>query len=190
MLRFVLSALLISSVGAVQSATTPEVHSRPPILGTLDKGKYSNPMIGFELQLDAACVFVKEDQAIAWSTQFPQRLNLSIACGDDILLLSSFPLHADEKLDLKRDAQVSVEGVMAGGAFKRRGQWQRHTAGRTEVLVQELVGQSDSSGELGFYNAFMVGRRYVSLLSIGPEANRISLSLASANLSVETRPAP
>ena len=148
MLRFVLSALLISSVGAVQSATTPEVHSRPPILGTLDKGKYSNPMIGFELQLDAACVFVKEDQAIAWSTQFPQRLNLSIACGDDILLLSSFPLHADEKLDLKRDAQVSVEGVMAGARSNAGVIGNATPPGEPKCWCRNSLGRATRAGNL------------------------------------------
>lgn len=190
MLRFVLSALLISSVGAAQSATTPAVHSRPPILGTLDKGKYSNPMIGFELQLDAACTFVKEDQAIAWSTQFRQRLNLSIVCGNELVLLNSYPLHADEKLNLKRDAEVSLQGAMDGGGFKRHGHWQSHTTGGTEVLIQELVRQGDSGQELGFYHAFMVGQRYVSILAIGPEANRGALSQTSGNLSIVPRAAP
>jgi len=190
LLRLVLPALLISSVLTAQSPTASEVHSRPPILGTLDKGKYSNPMIGFELQLDAACTFVKEDQAIAWSTQFRQRLNLSIVCGNDLVLLNSFPLHADEKLNLKRDAEVSLQGAMDGGGFKRHGHWQSHTTGGTEVLIQELVRQGDSGQELGFYHAFMVGRRYVSILAIGPEVDRVPLSQASVNLGIVPRAAP
>jgi hypothetical protein len=81
-------------------------------------------MIGFELQLDPACSLADEDAALSWSTKFSQRLNLGLRCGDNAILLESFPLHADEKLDLKRDAQVSVEGAMDGGGFKRRGRLQ------------------------------------------------------------------
>ena len=124
-LRIVLlSALLGPCVVGAQSPAPSEVATRPVIIGSLDKGKYSNPMIGFELQLDAPCAFADEDRAIAWSTQFSQRLNLSIRCGDNLVLLSSLPLHADEKVDLRRDAQVSLEGAMGGGGFKRRGHWQ------------------------------------------------------------------
>jgi hypothetical protein len=165
------------------------VATRPAIIGSLDKGEYSNPMIGFELQLDAPCAFADEDQAIAWSTQFSQRLNLSIRCGDNLVLLSSLPLHADEKVDLRRDAQVSLEGATGGGGFKRRGHWQNHTIGETEILVQELIRHGDSGQELGFYNAFMVGRRYVSILAIGPEANKAVLSQTAAKLKIEVRPA-
>jgi hypothetical protein len=34
-----------------------------------------------------------------------------------------------------------------------------------EVLVQELFRHGKSGQELGFYNAFMIGRRYVSLFA-------------------------
>jgi hypothetical protein len=188
-LRIVLlSALLGPCVVGAQSPAPSEVATRPVIIGSLDKGKYSNPMIGFELQLDAPCAFADEDRAIAWSTQFSQRLNLSIRCGDNLVLLSSLPLHADEKVDLRRDAQVSLEGAMGG--FKRRGHWQNHTIGETEILVQELIRHGDSGQELGFYQAFMVGRRYVSILAIGPEANKAAPSQAAANLKIEARPAP
>jgi hypothetical protein len=71
-----------------------------------------------------ACSLADEDAALSWSTKFSQRLNLGLRCGDNAILLESFPLHADEKLDLKRDAQVSVEGAMDGGGFKRRGRLQ------------------------------------------------------------------
>jgi hypothetical protein len=142
-------------------------------------------MIGFELQLDPACAFADEARAIAWSTQFRQRLTLPIRCGDDLIFLSSFPLHADEKVDLTRDAQVSLQGAMDGGGFKKRGRWQNHTEGGTEMLVQELVGHGDSGQELGFYHAFMIGRRYVSILAIGPEADNAKLSQAAATLRIQ-----
>src|SRR5207248_5775040 len=91
-LRIVLlSALLVPCVVRAQSPAPSEVVTRPAIIGSLDKGKYSNPMIGFEFQLDAPCAFADEDRAIAWSTQFSQRLNLSIRCGDNLVLLSSLP---------------------------------------------------------------------------------------------------
>lgn len=88
---------------------------RPAILGSLDNAKYINHVIGFELQLDPACTFDDESLAIASSTQFPQRLSLALRCGDNLVLLSSFPLHADEQVDLARDAQPSLEGAMASG---------------------------------------------------------------------------
>jgi hypothetical protein len=168
-----------------QSPTASDKAARPAILGNLEKGKYSNPMIGFELQLDPACTFADEARAIAWSTQFRQRLSLPISCGDNLILLSSFPLHADEKVDLKRDAQVSLQGAMDGGGFKKRGRWQSHTEGGTEKLMQELVRHGDSGQELGFYVAFMIGRRYVSILAIGAEANKAELSQAAATLRIE-----
>jgi hypothetical protein len=79
---------------------------------------------------------------------------------------------------------------MDGGGFKQRGHWQNHTAGGTKVLIQELVRQGDSGQELGFYHAFMVGRRYVSILAIGPEEDRGTLSQISVNLSIVPRAAP
>jgi hypothetical protein len=83
--------------------------TRPAILGSLHKGKYINHVIGFELQLDPACTFDDESLAIASSTQFPQRLSLALRCGDNLVLLSSFPLHADEKVDLAEDMSISLK---------------------------------------------------------------------------------
>ena len=166
-------------------ADTP---SRPAILGSLEKGKYLNHLIGFELQLDPACTFADEDRAIAWSNQLPQRLSLSLRCGDNLVVLSSFPLYADEQVNLRRDAQPSLQGAMDGGGFRKRGSWHNQAAGGSEVLVQELVRRGDSGQELGFYYAFMIGRRYVSILAVGPEANRRELSQATATLRIEPNP--
>ena len=175
------SALLISCAATAQSPTA----TRPAILGSLERGKYSNPMIGFELQMDPACTFADEARAIAWSTQFSQRLSLALRCGDNLFLLSSFPVHADEKIDVKRDAQVSLRGAMDGGGFKKHGGWLKRTVSGTEVLVQELSRHGDSGQELGFYYAFVIGRRYVSILTIGPEANKAELSQATAKLIIK-----
>jgi hypothetical protein len=186
-LRLVLLFALVAP--AVLKAQSPSGSSksatRPAILGTLDKGKYSNPTIGFELPLDAACTLADEAGAIAWSTNFPQRLNVAVRCGDTVILLNSFPLHADETLDLRRDARVSVEGAMDGGGFKRRGSLQSHITGGTEMLVQELTRRGHKGQELGFYNAFMVGRRYVSIFAIGPKRNEPALRQAAEKLSIE-----
>jgi hypothetical protein len=174
-LLILVSALLPPSSVRAQSpnGSSSEPAARPAILGTLDKGKYSNTMIGFVLQLDPACTLADEDAAVSWSTKFSQRLNLGLRCGDNAILLNSFPLHADEKLDLKRDAQVSVEGVMYGGDFKHRGRLQSHVIGKTEIIAQELTGHDESGGELfGFYNAFMVGRRYVSVFASAQRRTR------------------
>ena len=185
-LLLLLSGLLAPT--RAQSTTASDTATRPAILGSLEKGKYSNPMIGFELQLDPACSFADEARAIAWSTQFQQRLSFSLRCGDNMVLLSSFPLHSDEKTDLKRDAEVSLQGAMDGGGFKKHGRWQNGTADGTEVLVQELTRRGDSGQELGFYDAFMIGRRYVSILAIGPEANKVELSQVVAKLRIEPKP--
>ena len=190
LLRLVLLSVLLTPCALeAQSVTAPETATRPAILGRLEKGEYSNPMIGFELRLDAACTFEDEARSVAWSTQFPQRLNLALRCGDNSFLLSSLPLHADEKVNLKRDAQVSLQGAMDGGGFKKRGGWQNHTTGETEVLVQELIRHGDSGQEVGFYHAFMVGRRYVSILAIGPETNKAALSQTAAKLRIEPKAA-
>jgi hypothetical protein len=178
------SALLIPCAAKAQSPAS-DTATRPAILGSLEKGKYSNPIIGFDLQLDPACTFADEARAIAWSTQFSQRLSLALRCGDNLFLLSSFPVHADEKINLKRDAQVSLQGAMDGGGFKKHGGWQNRTVSGTEVLVQELSRHGDSGQELGFYHAFMIGRRYVSILTIGPEANKTELSQATAKLRIK-----
>jgi hypothetical protein len=193
LLRLPILLILLSSLTPVllraqsPNGSSSEAATRPAILGTLDRGKYSNTVIGFELQLDPACTLADEDAAISWSTEFSQRLNLDLRCGDNAILLSSFPLHADEKLDLKRDAQVSLEGAMDGGGFKRRGRLQSHSTGKTETVVQELTGRDQSGQELlGFYNAFMVGRRYVSIFAIGPKENEATLSQAADKLSIKT----
>jgi hypothetical protein len=175
-LRFLLfSALFVACVATAQSPAS-DTATRPAILGNLEKGKYSNPIIGFELQLDPACTFVDEARAITWSTQFSQRLNLALRCGDNLFLLSSFPVHADEKINLKRDAQISLQGAMDGGGFKKQGALLIRTVSGTEVLVQGLSRHGSSGQELGFYHAFMIGRRYVSILTIGSETNKAVLS--------------
>jgi hypothetical protein len=127
-----------------------------PFLGSLENGKYSNRVIGFELQLDPACAFADEARAIAWSTQLPQRLSFSLRCGDNVVILSSFPLHADEEANLKTAAQPSLQGAMDGGGFKKHGGWLNEAAGGTSVL-QELVRRSNSGQELGFYYAAAAG---------------------------------
>jgi hypothetical protein len=58
--------------------------------------------------MDPACTFANEPRAIAFSTQLPQRLNLLLRCGDKLVFRSSFPLHADEQVNLRRDAQPSL----------------------------------------------------------------------------------
>jgi hypothetical protein len=179
-----LSAVLIPCAAIAQSPAS-DTATRAAILGSLNVGKYSNPMIGFELQADPACTFVDEAQANAWSTQFSQRLSLGIRCGDNLFLLSSFPVHADEKINLKRDAQISLQGAVDGGGFKKNGGWQKRTVSGTEVLVQELSRQGDSGREIGFYHAFMIGRRYVSILAIGPEANKAEISQVTVKLRIK-----
>jgi hypothetical protein len=184
-LRLILfSALLVPCAAKAQSAVS-DTAIRPAILGSLEKGKYSNPIIGFELQLDPACTFADEGRAMAWPTQFSQRLSLALRCGDNLFLLSSFPVHPDEKINLKRDAQVSLQGAMDGGGFKKHGGWQNRTVSGTEVLVQELSRHQALHQELGFYHAFMIGGRYVSILTIGPEANEAELSQAIVRLRIK-----
>jgi hypothetical protein len=96
-----------------QSPAVGETPIRPAILGSQEKGKYVNHVIGFELQLDPACTFADESRAIARSTQLPQRLSLALRCGDNVVILSSFPLQADEHVNLRRDAQPSLQGAKA-----------------------------------------------------------------------------
>jgi hypothetical protein len=93
-------------------------------------------MIGFELQLDPACTFADEAQAIEWSTRFAQRLSLALRCGYKLVLLNSFPLYADEQVDLRRDAEVSLLGVIDGGGFKKLGRWQNQSAEGTESCAE------------------------------------------------------
>jgi len=186
---FFLSVLIVPCAVRAQSPAAVDTSSRPAILGSLERGKYLNHVIGFELQLDPACTFADEPRAIAFSTQLPQRLSLSLRCGDNLVFLSSFPLHADEQVNLRRDAQPSLQGAMDGGGFKKHGGWHNEVANGIEVLVQDLVRRGDSGQELGFYYAFMIGRRYVSILVVGPEANRRELGQATATLTIEPSPA-
>jgi len=189
LLRFLLLSMCFSTCALrAQSRSGLDTLTRPEILGTLEQGKYFNHVIGFEIQLDPNCTFADESRAIAWSTQFPERLDLAIRCGDVVVLLNSFPLHGDEEADLRRDAQVSLQGVMDGGGFKKRGSWQSLTKGATDVLVQELTRHRNSSKELGFYHALMIGRRYVSILATGPEANRAQLSRVATTLRIKQNP--
>jgi hypothetical protein len=44
--------------------------------------------------------------------------------------------------------------------------------------------------ERGFFHAFMIGRRYVSILAIGPEANKAELSQAAAAVRIEAKLVP
>jgi len=178
------SALLIPCAARAQSSAS-DTATRPAILGSLEKGEYSNPVIGFELQLDPACTVADEARAIAWSTQFSQRLSLKLRCRDNLFLLMSYPIHADEKIDLKADAQVSLQGAMDSGGFKKHGGWQNRTVSATQILVQELSRHGDSGQEIGFYHAFTIGRRYVSILTIGPEANKAELGQTTSKLRIK-----
>ncbi|MFL6437090.1 MAG: hypothetical protein ACJ71Q_05885 [Terriglobales bacterium] len=170
------------SAQASPNSGTPE---RPPILGTLDAGKYSNPMIGFELQLDPQCVFQDEARDSKFSRTFSQRLTLTLSCGPDRILLSSLPLHADEHVNLKRDAQISLEGTVNGGGFQKRGRWKEQTVGATKVLVQEIAATSDTGPQSGFYYALMIGRQYLSILTIGPEADKALLGEFLSKMSLK-----
>jgi hypothetical protein len=174
----------------VQSVAVSDTPARPAILGNLEHGKYSNHVIGFEIQLDPTCAFADESRAIARATQLPQRLSLAIECGDNLIVLSSFPFYPDEEVNLRRDAGVSLQGAVDGGGFKKRGGWQSLKTGGIDVLVQELARHGKSGNEVGFYHAFVIGRRYVSILAIGPEANRARLTNAAATLAVEQNQAP
>ena len=184
-LRMLMVAAFVLPGAANAQSPGPCTASRPAILGGLEEGKYSNPKIGFEIELDRACTFVDEVRAIAWSTQFSERLNAALRCGDNLYLLSSFPLHADETTNLKRDAGVSLQGVMDGGGFKKHGGWETRTVSGTEVLVQELSRRGESGQEVGFYHAFMAGRRYVSILAIGPEGKKAELGQTTAKVRIK-----
>ena len=74
---------------------------------------------------------------------------------------------------------------MDGGGFKKHGDWQKRSVSGNEVLVQELSRPNDLGQEIGFYHAFMIGRRYISILAIGPEANKAELSQAIAKLTIK-----
>src|SRR5262249_35783062 len=72
-----LSVCLASCEMRAQSPTEADTNSRPTILGTLDKGAYSNRVIGFEIQLDPVCTITNEARAIERANQFPPRLSLT-----------------------------------------------------------------------------------------------------------------
>ena len=180
-----LAALASSCQLSAQALPSSEQAGRPPIFGSLEAGKYSNPMIGFELQLDRQCLFQDEARDLEFSRTFSQRLTLTLSCGPDRILLSSLPLHADEHVNLKRDAQVSLDGTVAGGGFQKRGRWKEKTLDGAKVLVQELAATSDAGPQAGFYYALMIGRRYLSVLTIGPEADKAQLSEFLSKMHIE-----
>ncbi len=185
-----LSVCLASCTMKAQSPDEADANSRPAILGTLDKGTYSNRVIGFEIRLDPVCAIANEARAIERLHQSPQRLSLMIHCGDDTVMLSSFPLYPDEQADLRTQADPSLAGTVDGLEFSKRGDWQKMTTNGIEMLVQELAGRSDSDdAALGFYRAFLIGRRYVSILAIGPKEHRPQLSQIGTPLRIETSPA-
>jgi hypothetical protein len=185
-----ISVFLVSRAMKAQSSAEADANSRPAILGTLDGGKYSNRVIGFEIQLEPVCAVTNEARAIERAHQLPQRLSLTIRCGDDTVILGSFPLYPDEQADLRTEAAPSLAGTIDSLGFKKRGGWQRMTTTNgTEVLVQELAGRSDSNEvALGFYRALLIGRRYVSILAIGPKEHRQQLSQIGSKLTIETNP--
>jgi tetratricopeptide (TPR) repeat protein len=175
--------------GGVRSPGVSGTATRPPILGSLEQGKYSNPVIGFQIQLDSTCAIADESRAIASSTELPERLSLGIGCGrGNSLIFSSFPLHEDEEANLSACCwTASLDGVIDGGHFKRHGGLQSQKIAGSDVLVQELIRHGAMGKQLGFYYAFLVGRRYVGILALGPEENRAELSKMAATLKIENR---
>jgi hypothetical protein len=163
-----------------QSQDVSGTATRPAILGSLEQGKYFNPVIGFEIQLDPTCAFANVAEANA------SELGFSIRCGtDNLVLLMSYTLGADEEANLACCASPSLKGTMNGLGFKKRGDWKSLKIGGTDVRVHELIRHGDSGNQLGFYYAFLVGRRYVSILAIGPETNKTELSNIAATLKIE-----
>jgi hypothetical protein len=74
--------------------------------------------------------------------------------------------------------------------FKKRGGWQKVTAGGTKLIVQELAARGESGEEvLGLYNGFLIGRRYISILVIGPRKNDPQLRHIVATLKLDVNPA-
>lgn len=185
-----LSVCLASCAMKAQSPAEADANSRPAILGTLDKGTYSNRVIGFEVRLAPVCAITNEARAIEFAHQFPQRLSLTIHCGDDTVMLGSFPLYPDEQADLRTQADPSLAGAIDGLRFNKRGHWQKITTNGTKGLVQELAGRSDSdAATLGFYYGFLIGRRYISIVAYGPKEHRPQLSQIGTTLRIETSPA-
>ncbi len=186
LLRLLMISVFLSPCGLrAQSPARPDTTTRPPILGTLENGIYSNPTIGFELRLDPECSFADEARAIASSTGvFAQRLSVTLRCSDRFVILNSYPLHPDEPDDLAMHAEITLAGAMDGGGFQRRGSWLKQTSGKTQLWTQELTRNGDLGQEVGFYCAFMIGRRFVFILAIGPKANRSKLSQISTALTI------
>src|SRR5262249_34752049 len=89
-LLVLLSVCFASCEMRAQSPAEVDTNSCSTILGTLDKGAYSNCVIGFEIQLDPVCTITNEAWAIERVNQFPPRLSLTIRCGDDMVMLGSF----------------------------------------------------------------------------------------------------
>src|SRR5215469_258862 len=118
------SVCLASCAMKAQSPAEADANSRPAILGTLDKGTYSNHVIGFQIRVDPVCAIANEARAIERLHQSPQRPSLMIHCGDDAVMLSSFPVHLDEQVDLRTQADPSLAGTVDGLGFSRRGDWQ------------------------------------------------------------------
>lgn len=56
-----------------------------------------------------------------------------------------------------------------------------------ELLVQELVRSASVGQELAFYHGFLVGRRYVWIVAIGPETNEKELSRTAAMLRLQPK---
>jgi len=180
---------LASCVMKAQSPAESDANSHPAILGTLDKGKYSNHVIGFEIRLDPVCALTNEAAAIERAYQFPERLSLTIGCDDDTVMLSSFPLYPDEQADLRTQADPSLAGAVDALRFKKRGHWQKMTTGGTEVLVQELTGRSHSDeAVLGFYNAFWSAEDMFQFLPLVPRSTNCSSAKSAKHLgSIRTR---
>ncbi len=87
--------------------------------GSLENGKYSNHMIGFELQLDPVCPVADESRAIACRVTFPATQ-------------SHAPLRRQPGCP---KLVSSLQGAMNGGGFKKHCGWQKQTGSGTEVRV-------------------------------------------------------
>jgi len=161
--------------------------SRPPILGEWKSGSYSNHVLGVELQLSSDCVLANEAESIAFSTQLPQRLGLTIQCGPTTYVLMSFPLHEDEPSDLKSAAEPSLAGAKDGGGYQGRGSWKEASAGKTPVLFHELSRSGHGNRESAFYFAMLIGRTYFAIMANGPESARSSLSQTLNKLKIQTK---
>lgn len=85
----------------------------------MEKDKYSNPLIGFELPLERVCTYDKEEEAIAFSTRLPERLSLRLRCGQNLLVIGSFPLYHDEDTNLLVVGKPSLNGTIDGCGLRR-----------------------------------------------------------------------